>query len=260
MGDEIVRTEGKTKVVFSFGRFQPPTIGHRELIQGLEKLATDSDADGIVFVSMKQNDKAKYIASKKGKEIIAGAFETTDANENPLNVAVKLEVLRKQYPETALKFHAGHTIFSIVDRLRSAGYTDLKMAVGSDRVETFKKLLGSGSRKANARNKTPFSPIEVVPLGAPRNAAKLKGCTPGIREPFQMSGSQMRCAAVEGRLDDFSVGVKIGGMTDTDVKILMNTIRTELGYAAVASGGKRRSTRRFSPRRSMTRRRRKSQK
>jgi hypothetical protein len=246
MGDEIVRSEGVTSVVFSFGRFQPPTIGHRELIGGLETLAATEKADGIVFVSMKQNEKAKYLASKKGQEILKGEFETTDANENPLDVGTKLEVLRKQYPATTVKFYPGHTIFSIVDRLRSAGYTSLKMAVGSDRVETFSKLMGKTTRKANNKNKTPFAPVTVVPLGAPRNASKLKACTPGIREPFQMSGSQMRCAAVQGREEDFSVGVKIGGMTDADVKGLMNTIRVELGYPAVAGGGgrSRRQTRR----------------
>jgi len=48
-----------SKVYFTFGRFQPPTIGHKVLIDKLSELARAEDADAYVFVSSKQNDMEK---------------------------------------------------------------------------------------------------------------------------------------------------------------------------------------------------------
>ena len=94
------------KVIFTFGRFQPPTIGHKVLIDKIAAMAmananekasektnansnanaqADAQADAYVFVSSKQNDMVKYKASKAYKEMkTTGTFKSTDLNENPL--------------------------------------------------------------------------------------------------------------------------------------------------------------------------------
>jgi FAD synthase len=39
------------KAVFTFGRFNPPTMGHAKLIEAVEKIAKDTNADPYVFLS-----------------------------------------------------------------------------------------------------------------------------------------------------------------------------------------------------------------
>lgn len=206
----VARKEDHTNVLFTFGRFQPPTIGHKVLIDFISETASSESADPYVFVSSTQNK------SRVAKAI----FESTKQNENPLSVYDKVTYLRKMYPDTDVEFinttECGcTTIFQIVDTLRSAGYTTITMAVGSDRVESFKKILDRVG-------------VNVIPAGAPRtvnaNSSNVKA----------MSGTKMREAAVRGNIDKFKQGVSIGSMTDADVMNLLNLIRVGLGYEKIA--------------------------
>ncbi len=206
--------------VFTFGRFQPPTIGHKVLIDSLAAHAAESDV--YVFVSSRVNDIAKYVKSQKYKKMQnTKTFESYDANENPLTVAQKIHWMQKMYPDTPVNFintsvHECRTIFAVVDKLRAAGYTSLTLMVGSDRVPTFAKMFEG------------HEDVTIVPAGTNRNNSNT---------PAGMSGTKMRHAAVRGDFAKFKQGVLIGNMTDADAKQLMNEIRAGLGYDAVAGGG-----------------------
>lgn len=230
------------KVIFTFGRFQPPTIGHKVLIDKIAELASplalafsekanektnaDAQADAYVFVSSKQNDMTKYKASKAYKEMKStGTFKSTDLNENPLPVDLKVETLKKMYPDSPVTFidttvEKCPQLFNIVDKLRSAGYTDITMGVGSDRVETFTKVF-KGS-------------INVISLGERTvNASNMSAKA--------MSGTKMREAAIASNVEGFLKGVMIGSMTREDGLRLMNTIRGSLEYPPLETGGKRKT-------------------
>jgi len=231
------------KVIFTFGRFQPPTIGHKVLIDKIAELAmangqanseanangeakADAKADAYVFVSSKQNDMVKYKASKAYKEMkTTGTFKSTDLNENPLPVEVKVETLKKMYPGSPVTFidttvEKCPQLFNIVDKLRSAGYTDITMGVGSDRVDTFTRVF-KGS-------------INVISLGERSvNAANMSAKA--------MSGTKMREAAIAGNIDGFLRGVMIGSMTKADGLGLMNAIRSSLEYPPLEVGGRRKT-------------------
>jgi nicotinic acid mononucleotide adenylyltransferase len=203
----VVRKEDHTNVLFTFGRFQPPTIGHKVLIDFIAETAAIHNADPYVFVSSTQNKS----------RVAKATFESTKANENPLSVYDKVSYLKKMYHDTKVEFINTTecectSIFQIIDKLRSAGYIDITMAVGSDRVESFQKILS----RVN---------VTVIPAGAPRtvnaNSSNVKA----------MSGTKMREAAVSGNIEAFKRGVLIGSMTDEDAMNLFNLVRQGLGYS-----------------------------
>jgi len=202
------------KAIFTFGRFQPPTIGHAVLINGLEQLGIEKDADVYVFISSSCNDLLKYTSGRKFKEIIrTDTFESCAANENPLTVEQKIKWLHIMYPETNINFintteTDTRTPFKAADYLKNAGYTSVNMRVGSDRVNNFKRLFQDD--------------IIVEAIGNVRNAtsSNIKG----------VSGTKMRKAAVAGDKNTFRAGVMIGKMTDALADELMGEIRAGLGY------------------------------
>jgi nicotinic acid mononucleotide adenylyltransferase len=217
-----------SKVYFTFGRFQPPTIGHKVLIDKLSELAKAENADAYVFVSSKQNNMEKYKRTKLYKSMTAaGSFISTDENENPLPVGTKVEILRKMYPSSGVTFvdttvEGCPQLFNVVDKLRSTGYDDITMGVGSDRVTTFEKVFKDS--------------LKVVSLGERSvNAANMSAKA--------MSGTKMREAAISGNKEAFLHGVLIGDMTKEDGIRLMNMIRLSLGYDAIVEGGKTRKIR-----------------
>jgi nicotinic acid mononucleotide adenylyltransferase len=226
-----------SKVYFTFGRFQPPTIGHKVLIDKLASLAEGENADAYVFVSSKQNDMEKYKRTKAYREMkVSGHFISTDLNENPLPVGTKVEILRKMYPSSGVTFidttaEGCPQLFNVVDALRSAGYEDITMGVGSDRVSTFEKVFKDS--------------LKVESLGERTvNAANMSARA--------MSGTKMREAAISGNKEAFLDGVMIGDMTREDGLRLMNMIRISLEYDAIAEGGKTRRVRIKRRRRSKT--------
>jgi|Laugrespbdmm15dd_1035085.scaffolds.fasta_scaffold12141_2 hypothetical protein len=217
-----------SKVYFTFGRFQPPTIGHKVLIDKLSELAHEEDADAYVFVSSKQNNMEKYKRTKLYREMQkTGQFMSTDENENPLPVGTKVEILRKMYPSSGVTFvdttvEGCPQLFNVLDKLRSSGYDDITMGVGSDRVATFEKVFKGD--------------LKVVSLGERTvNASNMSAKA--------MSGTKMREAAISGNKEAFLGGVLIGDMTREDGLRLMNMIRLSLGYDAIVEGGKTRKVR-----------------
>lgn len=210
----IEQKENHPNVLFTFGRFQPPTIGHKVLIDFITSESARLGTDGYIFVSSTQN---KPLRSK-------AIFESSKQNENPLSVYDKVTYLKKMYPETSVKFINTtececRTIFQIVDKLKSAGYTGLTMAVGSDRVESFKAIMSRvGVNVIPAGERTVNVGSNFIPVKA-------------------MSGTKMRNAAVAGNVDAFRKGVLIGSMTEVDVMALLNAVRLGLGYDPLVLGG-----------------------
>jgi nicotinic acid mononucleotide adenylyltransferase len=181
---------------FTFGRFQPPTLGHGLLFRELATAATAGGGDAFVFVS-----------------------STQDKKKNPLSVDRKVFWLERMYSGLPIRFvntttctidsmgKPCKTIFQVLDALRNAGYTHLQMYVGSDRVADFTKLLG----KYESEN---VEPVTIVGSGKERNesSANLSG----------MSGTKMREAAMRGNMEAFARGT---GFAAANASELMNEVR-----------------------------------
>lgn len=216
----------KARVYFTFGRFQPPTKGHGVLVKALEDKA--GEADVYAFVSSSRNDVGKLMSSKKFRGKMAQfesdptyEYEFNDKNENPLDVGTKVSFLRKMFPTSPVRFinttEVGATnVNKAIGALRGAGYEDIRMIVGSDRVAAFKKF------------------IKDIPIEAAGGERILSGeATANVRT---ISASKMRRAAMRGNTRKFSAGIQTGALKNSDIEELMAKIRAGVGM----EGGQRR--------------------
>jgi hypothetical protein len=149
-GDEIHRAYGRRGVFFAYGRFNPPTIGHKLLIEELIRKAEEARADAYVF-----------------------ATSTQDSKKNPLEVGEKVAILKKMYPDTGVvriintTTRSCKTVPQVKAALEKAGYEHLTMVVGSDRVADFTgrfdgvDVVSAGERDPDAENATGMSATKV---------------------------------------------------------------------------------------------------
>ena len=160
---------GKLGLVFSFGRMNPPTIGHQKLVDRIASVAESSKYDSAVFLSHSQDKK-----------------------KNPLSYADKIMIAKEAFggivKETATK-----TIIELLKSLQSR-YHNLIMVVGADRVQEFESLLN----KYNGKDYN-FEQIQVVSAG---------DRDPDSDDPtVKTSASAMRAFASAGDFDSFKAGL-----------------------------------------------------
>jgi len=98
---------------FSFGRFQPVTIGHQLVFDAIH----DSSLDEFVFVSPNENNP----------------------KENPISVESRAAAIKQLSPANVII--NCHTLSDVIKFLDDNGYTNATMYVGSDRVDSFKDAL-----------------------------------------------------------------------------------------------------------------------
>ena len=130
----------ESKVVyFTFGRMNPPTIGHEKV---LDKLATLSRGNTYrVFLSQSQDDK-----------------------KNPLSYREKIKIARKMFPRHARSIMMNKkvkNVFDIAKVLYDEGFTKVCMVVGSDRVREFDILLNKYNGKKAAHGFYNLSLIHI---------------------------------------------------------------------------------------------------
>lgn len=165
VGDSIKRRGYTNSVYFTFGRFNPPTIGHKAMIE-------------------KMIHKANAVKGEGGADVYVFVTSTQDKKKNPLSVYEKVEFLKLMFPDDEpvriinTTVSDTKTIFKVIQALGKdgAGYKDIHLVVGSDRVPEFKKMLGedsnvkvvSGGERDLDRNNVG---IEAVSATKMRNAA-----------------------------------------------------------------------------------------
>jgi len=193
--------EAKNKsIAFTFGRFNPPTIGHEKLIN---KVASISADDYKVYLSRSQ-----------------------DSVKNPLSPKEKLSVMKSMFPSHSSKIEINNTnmILDIVTNLYNKGYTDITMVVGSDRVREFDSILKKYNDVKSRHGYYNFDNIKVVSAGE--------------RDPDEigatgMSASKMRDAAKRGDLKSFRNGVP---SNYRDIEGLFKNVRKGMNLAASFGG------------------------
>ena len=169
--------EEKAKAItFTFGRFNPPTIGHEKLILEVIKIARGGDYK--IFVS--QSNKPK---------------------SDPLQYKEKVGIMRKMFPKYARNIILDEklkTVFDICVSLYNQGYTDLTMVVGSDRIKEFKTLLLKYNGTKARHGFYEFDNISFQSAGER---------DPDSDDVSGMSASKMRAAAVSGDFQSFAAGL-----------------------------------------------------
>ena len=178
-------------VVFAFGRYNPPTLGHEAVFQTVINTARSKGAEHTIFISATQKPKT-----------------------DPLSFQYKLNYLKKTY--TGVNFNGDDTIRTIVQSLQelmSRGYKNVTMVAGSDRANEFKAFLDQYNNKPDKKGNIPFQfdSIDVV--------------SSGERDPdgegiSGISASGARAAAVAGDQATFMkmVNAKFGGELYTELR------------------------------------------
>ena len=184
------------KAVITFGRFNPPTVGHGKLIDALKK-ASGGGYQPLVYMSHSQ-----------------------DAKKNPLDYNTKQKWMNRFFGKkvTVVKSSA-RQIFQIVTELYANGYTDLRMVVGSDRVREFDTLIRKYNGSKGRHGYYNFTDIQIISAGErdPDSDDLVSG----------MSASKMRAAAEEGDFESFKNGVASNSAKDQE--LLYKDVRRGMG-------------------------------
>ena len=190
----------KKSIVFAWGRFNPPTIGHEKL---LDRVARVRANEMRIYISM-----------------------SNDPQKNPLNPRLKLDYMKKIFPRYARKIMLPRTniVIDIITDLYKEGFTDLKMVAGSDRVQEFKKLFTTYNDVKSRHGYYNFDSIEVINAG--ERDPDAEGAT-------GMSASKMRAAAKANALKSFEKGLP----NFRDVDKLFKDVRRGMNLAASYTTG-----------------------
>ena len=163
-------------ISITFGRFNPPTIGHEKLLDKVAKEAKTSGGEYRIYPSWSEDPK-----------------------KNPLDAGTKIKYMRQAYPDHANAIVDSpdmRTIFDVLSALDNDGYSSVNIVVGGDRVSEFNSL----AQKYNGDLYT-FDEIKVVSAG---------GRDPDAEGVEGMSASKLRKAAAEDDFDTFSKGMSKG--------------------------------------------------
>ena len=196
-------TEQKLKpVVFTFGRFNPPTTGHLKLL-----------------------DKVASIA--KGNNYKVYASQSNNPKKDPLQYKEKIGFMRKMFPKHGRNIVMSpkiKTVFDIASELYDEGFNKIIMVVGGDRVKEFDSLLKKYNGVKGRHGFYNFvEGIEVVSAG--ERDPDAEGVT-------GMSASKMRKAAVDGDFKSFQNGLPKGYSDGTK---LFNTLRKRMGIKEITN-------------------------
>jgi len=160
-------------VVFAFGRYNPPTLGHEAVFQTVINTARSKGAEHTIFISATQKPKT-----------------------DPLSFQYKLNYLKKTY--TGVNFNGDDTIRTIVQSLQelmSRGYKNVTMVAGSDRANEFKSFLDQYNNKPDKKGNIPFQfdSIDVVSSGErDPDGEGISGISASGARTAAMAGDQAR--------------------------------------------------------------------
>ena len=173
-GSQVPRNEGGPSIVITFGRFNPPHIGHLKLMDTVADEAYKDGSDYMIYPSHSQ-----------------------DAKKNPFDLATKHNVMSTMFPHHANNIsgdsNSGRNIFDVLKDLHGKGYDNVKVVVGDDRVKEFSNI----TSKYNGKTYN-FGKLDVISAGArDEKSDDVEG----------MSASKMRKAAMDNDYDAFKKGL-----------------------------------------------------
>ena len=189
--------EEEREVYFTFGRMNPPTVGHGKVMDTLAQKS--GKADYKVFVS-----------------------QTQDAKKNPLSYSDKIKHTRKMFPKHARNIMVDKSVKTAINAmvvLYDQGYKSVTMVVGDDRITEFEVLLKKYNGAKARHGFYNFKNIKVVSAGArDPDASGVEG----------MSASKQRENASKNDFVAFSQGVP-KSMSNPDTRKLFNDVRAGMG-------------------------------
>lgn len=150
----IEQQEGKT-AAFTYGRFNPPTIGHEKLVNKLKQVAGVNDA--FIIPSHTTNTSAD------------GKPKPLSQWKNPLTFEEKKPIIEQAFGLPVLD--SGKTIYDALKDLEHRGYTHIIQVAGDDRVGEFEHIRDKDMGRIDPKSETGdtlfnFKQYDVVSSGA----------------------------------------------------------------------------------------------
>ena len=170
--------EGGKHITFCFGRFNPPTIGHKQLFDTMKSV---------------------------GGEIKIFTSQSQDPKKNPLDYGTKVKFLKLIVPEYASSVVVDaslNTVVKVASYLYDLGYRDATFVAGSDRLEDMKKLLITyNGVEGKSHGYYKFDVLDFASSGEREDGAE------GVAG---ISASGARSAAATGDLEKFAEATGAG--------------------------------------------------
>lgn len=196
----VEKTKGTLTIVF--GRFNPPTIAHQELM-----------------------DTASQISMEEGGDYVIVPSRSFDSKKNPLDPDTKISFMRKMFLDHSEKIVNDPNQITIFDTLKKAhndGYANVRLVCGSERVKEFENLSNNYNGQLYQ-----FDMIEIFPVGeVDADGKEVNGIT----------SSRLRLAAAEGDLVTFR-DVLPQTLANKDVIQLFDLVRQGMGIEEIQQEG-----------------------
>ena len=148
---ELFEADIDKHVTFCFGRFNPPTLGHKE-----------------VFKKM----------SAQGGDMKIFTTQSQDSKKNPLDYSTKIDFIRKihsDYAENVIEDTNLNTITKVAEYLNDQNYTHATFVGGDDRKNLYDSLVAyngkTEGKKGPLEIKYKFETLEFVSAGAREDGA-----------------------------------------------------------------------------------------
>ena len=186
--------KNKGTLTIAFGRFNPPHLGHLELM----------------------NTAANSVEDKKDAYMIVPS-RSNDPKKNPLDPNTKVDIMKSMFPQHAnniMNDSKTRTIFDVLNSANNDGYANVRIVGGADRVKEFNKLATNYNGKLYD-----FDNVEVISSGERDPDAE------GVEG---LSASRMRLAASENDFKAFKKGLP-KDLDDKKKKEIFTKVRSSMG-------------------------------
>jgi RNA polymerase sigma factor (sigma-70 family) len=180
-------------VTFCFGRMNPPTIGHKQVLDTM---------------------------SKQGGEMKIFVSQSQDPKKNPLDYSTKVKFIKAMFPDYAadvVEDSSLNTVVKVASYLYDQGYTAATFVAGSDRLDDMKKLLEAyNGVEGKSHGYYKFEVLDFVNSGDREDGAE------GVAG---VSASGARAAAANGDLEAFKEATGAGELSQK----LYDAVRKGMG-------------------------------
>ena len=186
--------KNKGTLTIAFGRFNPPHLGHLQLMNTAAN-SVEGEKDNYVIVPSRSNDPKK----------------------NPLDPNTKVDIMKSMFPqhsENIINDNNNRTIFDVLNAANNDGYANVRIVGGADRVKEFDKLANNYNGKLYD-----FDKVDVISSGERDPDAE------GVEG---LSASRMRLAASENDFNAYKKGLP-KDLSDDDKKTIFKAVRSSMG-------------------------------
>ena len=196
----VEKNKGILTIVF--GRFNPPTIAHQDLLDAALEYSMQDNSDYIIVPS-----------------------RSFDPKKNPLDPDSKIFYMRKMFPdhsERIINDPNQVTIFDTLKKSHNDGYSGIRIICGMERVKEFENLSNNYNGQLYQ-----FDSIEVLPVGE---------FDPDSKKVDNISSSRLRLAAAEGDIMTFR-DLSPQTLTNKEVIQLFDLVRQGMNIEQIQQEG-----------------------